>query len=348
MHICIAKSPEPMNAQSIFSVDRQIRWISGGARGMSTYIDPLKALLDNMGEGVYMVAADGRVVAGNRRLAELLDLPPNLLQPGDPLGKLPDFLHQRGEYGSEADYEEVKRLLANAPKESFSYERLRPDGRALEIRGRPEPGGGFLIIFADVTERRRQAEALRLSEERLRDLVEIASHFQWETDDQLRITYCSDSYERTPARERHEILGRTLWDIVGVEDDRREGPWATFRKRLLAREMVHDFRYTIFSKEGRCLHRVVSGKPVFDGTGRFKGYRCATRDETSEVEAREKAQANETLLKQALDAINDGFGIFDPKDRLVIMNKLYLGYEPTDARRSILGITFEDLMHQDE
>src|SRR5207245_10922604 len=75
MHFCIAKSPEPMNAQSIFSVDRQIRWISGGARGMSTYIDPLKALLDNMGEGVYMVAADGRVVAGNRRLAELLDLP---------------------------------------------------------------------------------------------------------------------------------------------------------------------------------------------------------------------------------------------------------------------------------
>jgi PAS domain S-box-containing protein len=314
---------------------------------MSTYIDPLKALLDNLSEGVYMVAGDGHVVAGNRRLAELLDLPPDFLRAGDPLGKLPDFLHQRGEYGTEAAYQEIKRLLANAPKQPFIYERVRPDGRALEIRGNPEPAGGFVVIFTDVTERRRAADALRLSEERLHDLVEVASHFQWETDEELRIQYCSDSYERVPARERHEIIGRTLWDIVGVEDPDRDGPWASFRNRLIARESVHDFHYSIFNKEGRRLYRVVSGKPVFDKDGRFKGYRCATRDETMEVEARQRMQAAEDLLKQALDSIGDGFGIFDPSDRLVIMNKLYLGYTPKDADGPGLGITFEDLMHQD-
>src|SRR5207249_8720994 len=41
------------------------------------------------------------------------------------------------------------------------------------------------------------------------------------------------------------------------------------------------------------------GNPVFDASGRFKGYRCTTRDETAEVEARRLA----TLLESRFRAL---------------------------------------------
>jgi PAS domain S-box-containing protein len=67
----------------------------------------------------------------------------------------------------------------------------------------------------------------------------------------------------------------------------------------------------------------------------------------ADVTERHRLRATEDMLRQALDAIADGFAVFDPSDRLVMMNKLYIGYEPKDAEGSQLGITFEDLMRQD-
>jgi PAS domain S-box-containing protein len=314
---------------------------------MAATIAPLEALFDCMSEGVLVVDGDGRDVAANRRLAELLDVPHDPAPPGDPPGKLPGLPRERETYGSEAFYRELKQRLADGPQQPFSYERVRSDGRVLEIRGNPVPAGGFIVIVADVTERRRAAEALRTSEERFRDFAELAPHIRWETDEEFRIVSYSDGHARAPDRERNEIIGRTLWQIAGVEDADRDDHWAAFRKRLMAREAVDDFHYSIVDQESRRLHRVVSGKPVFDPEGRFKGYRCAERDETAQAEARDRTRAAENMLRQALDSIADGFAVFDASDRLVMMNKRYLGYTPKDADAPGLGITFEDLMRQD-
>jgi signal transduction histidine kinase len=50
------------------------------------------------------------------------------------------------------------------------YERTRPDGRVIEVRRNPVPGGGFVLIYSDITERKRAEEAIRAA----RDAAEIA------------------------------------------------------------------------------------------------------------------------------------------------------------------------------
>jgi len=45
---------------------------------------------------------------------------------------------------------------------------VQPDGRVIEVRESPMPGGGFVGTYTDVTERKRRDEALRGSEARLR------------------------------------------------------------------------------------------------------------------------------------------------------------------------------------
>src|SRR6185369_13611888 len=50
------------------------------------------------------------------------------------------------------------------------YERTRPDGRIIEVRRNPVPGGGFVLIYSDITKRKRAEEAIRAA----RDAAEKA------------------------------------------------------------------------------------------------------------------------------------------------------------------------------
>ena len=55
------------------------------------------------------------------------------------------------------------------------FERTRPNGTILKIRGNPLPGGGFITTYSDVTEQRLMASALQESEERFRGAFQTAA-----------------------------------------------------------------------------------------------------------------------------------------------------------------------------
>ena len=81
------------------------------------------------------------------------------------------YLAERGEYDTGADPEEHVRRLIEQAGQSRTYERTRPDGRVIEIRHNPVPSGGFVLIYADITERKRNEVEIRAA----RDAAEEAS-----------------------------------------------------------------------------------------------------------------------------------------------------------------------------
>ena len=117
----------------------------------------LQAIVDNFPGGIGFFDNDLRVVVCNDKAKTILDLPERLFADGPP--RLEDILRfnaLRGEYGP-CDVEETvaAKLALAADRTTYHFERERPDGMVLDVRGAPIEGGGFITTYMDITERHR-------------------------------------------------------------------------------------------------------------------------------------------------------------------------------------------------
>ena len=132
--------------------------------------EELRITFENMGDGVAMFDETQYLVAWNRKFQDILDLPDDLLEQHRTYEEHLRFLAARGDFGPGVDtVEQINELVASTGK-PYGYERTRPDGRVIEIRRNPVPDGGFVLIYADITERKRNEEEIRAA----RDAAETA------------------------------------------------------------------------------------------------------------------------------------------------------------------------------
>ncbi len=128
----------------------------------------LSTTLENVAQGISVVDARMCLVAWNRRYLELFDYPAGLVRIGVPVGELIRWNAEHGECGPGEVEEHVRKRIgfmrAGSP---HLFQRVRPDGTVIEMRGRPISGGGYVTTYSDVTTYKRAERVLIESNETL-------------------------------------------------------------------------------------------------------------------------------------------------------------------------------------
>ena len=132
----------------------------------------LESTLDSISQGVSVVDEDLCLVGWNQAYLDLFDYPEGLVHLGRPIGDLIRHNGERGMLGAGNRTEKVERRLELMRRgQAYRTERRWPDGRHIELRGQPMPGGGYVTTFNDVTEYRRAEKALAEANETLEERV---------------------------------------------------------------------------------------------------------------------------------------------------------------------------------
>jgi len=169
----------------------------------------LRATLENMAQGVAMYDADYRLVTWNERFRVYLDMPDEFLGTDKTFSDYIRYLGSRGEFGDADIEEELKKRLA-VLDHPHSFERIRPDGTVLEVRRDPVPGGGFIAIYTDITERKKAELQLREDEARFRAIDAAAPVGLIIADMETRILHLNRSFCEIFGCDTGKILGEPV------------------------------------------------------------------------------------------------------------------------------------------
>jgi PAS domain S-box-containing protein len=131
--------------------------------------EELRITFENMGDGVALFDETHHLVASNRRFQDILGVPDDVISSRPAFSDYIHYLANRGEYGPDPEGHVQQLLMFGSQPRAF--ERTRPNGRIIEVRVNPVLSGGFVVIYSDITERKRNEAELRAT----RDAAEEAS-----------------------------------------------------------------------------------------------------------------------------------------------------------------------------
>jgi PAS domain S-box-containing protein len=316
--------------------------------------DMLHSVLNTLGGGVIVFDADMRIVEANALSAELLDIPADLIAPGKTWREFVQFSAERGDYGEGSAEDHVQRIMEMLEtRDAYSMVRNRPDGAVIEIHGRPIENG-YVTRFNDITDQRRKEEALRdvtRSQRRFRQFFELSDDLFGIAGSDGRLHTINEGWSRLLGRATEDISGASLISFVHADD-----------KVIVERAFenlsggVEATRFKVRLVRGNGDSCWTDWHVTSDRDGQIF---CALRDVDSEwhqeqelgkarrtaEEAQQLSATAERVLDEAVEALSDGFILFDADDRVVRYNSKYREMFPfvPDIDEGI-GLSFREVL----
>ena len=192
---------------------------------------------------------------------------------------------------------------------------LRVDGAVLDVEviGWVFPdsdGPSVMVIFNDVTSRRRAEAGLRESEDRFRQLFEDAPIAYHEIDSQGIIQRVNRAECELLGFDRQELIGKPAWVVVAA--DQQEVSRARVAQKLTGNEHLVPFERPYTRRDGVHLLLEVHENLIRDQDGRPIGIRSALLNITEKKKAEEmlkafsgELQEKNRELDRALQAANE-------------------------------------------
>lgn len=284
-------------------------------------------VLNYLDQGISVFDEDLRLLAWNRRLFDLLQLPEAFAQTGLSIEVLFRFNAERGEYG-EGDIDAIvaERMRLARTFASHVFDRVRPDGTVIEVRGNPLPNNsGFVTTYTDVTQQRmvelelerrveqrteeyrleseahrKTADALRKSELWIRQIADAVPALIAYVDKNDNYQFINHMHEEWFGLNRSQLLGTSIFDLV--ENRNLE----QFHKDIDAVQQGQEVQTEyVLGRKGRSpLDVSISFIPHFDEQEQMLGYFFLGQDLTEYKQTQRELVESQKM--QALGRLTGG------------------------------------------
>ena len=298
------------------------------------------SLLAQNGVGIAVLSPEGRFLRANEALCRMLGYgEQELLQKA-----VRDITHADD---LESTQEIQLELLAGPGSRVHERRYLRKDGSAIwvqvagtSVRGRSGSPQCFVALVYDITELKVAEDALKASESRFRRMVELSSDWYWVQDENFRFVELSGVEKR--GIDPEAFIGKARWELAGV-GALPERAWRQHREMLERHEPFSDFVYMAPDNAGEMRYLSVTGEPIFDAQGKFKGYHGVGKDVTDKARALKDLADGEQRYRMLFDIHPRPMWVVENKTlRFLAVNQAavdHYGY----SREEFLSMTAEQL-----
>ncbi|OWW18696.1 hypothetical protein AYR66_03730 [Noviherbaspirillum denitrificans] len=189
----------------------------------------------------------------------------------------------------------------------FSHETRMPDEAMI---------GMMQVVASQIgqfMQRKHAEQALIKSEERFRSLTDLSSDWYWEQDENFRFTVMSEGVGRVGGMVPEHLIGKTRRELAIDSGTLDEESWEAHVRVLRAHQPFHNLEYKVRAEDGRWHWYSISGEPLFDDSGVFRGYRGTGK----EISDRKQAEALHLGQARVLEMIATGASLQDVLSTLV-------------------------------
>ncbi len=302
-----------------------------------------RLLLDSTAEGIFGVDTNGRITFVNPTACRLLGYAADELvdQPSHSL------IHHHRPDGSDYPMEECPMFAAyNHGKASRVDDEYlwRKDGAGVPVEYGATPilkDGvivGAVISFTDITERKRNEQALAASEHKTRRIIETCTEGFWLVDNDSMTVEVNDALCEILGRPRDQIHGRSIIEFTDEENT------LIFKEHIArrARGEATSYEISLLRPDGTLVPCHVSASPLLDEhgvkIGAFAMFTDITESKRAEMELQDRLLFQQALL----NSIPYPMFIKDAEARYLSCNTAYQNAFSIDSDR-LRGKTVLDL-----
>ena len=306
--------------------------------------DLLRLVFNHAGEGISVFDGALRIVAWNQRFLDCTGVPADLVQPGVALAELLRDMAQRGEFGPcDIEAEIALRCQILGDGQATLTQRVRPNGQTLELRRTPTPDGGFMMLYADVSERLGTETALADQQRMLGLLQQRTEQGFWFIDNALCTTDVNPAMCRMLRLPREALLGRTIYDFVD------EANAEIFREHVRRRTqgVADGYEITLLRGDGTRVHCYNNATPIFDAKGRKIGAVGLFSDISALTLAQRALQESEQRFRAMADAAPALIWMSNAEGVATWFNQRWLQYTGRSLQAELACTWFDRMVAED-
>jgi PAS domain S-box-containing protein len=199
----------------------------------------------------------------------------------------------------------------------------------------------WLLAFGR-TRARALAREMTTDLQRLAKVVEHTSNAVIITDRQRRIVWVNQGFVRVTGYTPEQVLGQSPGALLQFDKTDR-GEVERLRHALNAGQ---PFKGELLNRgrDGREYWLELEIQPLFEADRTLSGFMAIETDISQRKAMAAEVQRSQALLRGAIDAVGEGFVLFDPDDRLVLCNDKYRRLYQLSADLIVPGAGFEDIV----